>query len=461
MPCRNIVTEPARYDLTHAAYERSYAAPASRTCRFDAGQPTMIRPSPRTRAATLLGLMLVCVVAAAAHAEEAASFLIESITVEGASPGSASIVAAESHLREGQTYDESQLRDAVSRVQRLPFVIWTDFRLAKGSSAGKYVLIISIKQTKALFANFTTTTRWSLDDVLKQTPGGLVREGTRVTQGRANSLVVGGRAFLGAKGVLNVAGERVEDRNDRYTLSFSQYDLFGTRASITAVASYLQDPGARRSADPAARFDWHHRDNITWELIGVLPIGANDSLRGSWEHAELPVRYVEVTPANTFRPIVRSLPQIRKELFWIHDTTNDPLLPTAGTRITAGVMRTSTPTSGFTSLGRVKMDELLATAERSWTLTPAQSLSLGGSGYDFDRSIRRYRGFARYSLDLWGRERTLRNGDLRLEIAADRIFTRVKKFPYYTESTLRAGVVYRNVWGVLRLEAEYYVRRQP
>jgi hypothetical protein len=408
----------------------------------------------------MVAVLPLVAIAPDSHAQEAALFPIESILVEGASSSAGRIVVGESRLEEGSTYSEADLRDAVARIQRLPFVLSTDFRLGKGSSPGQYVLIIAIRQMKPFFVNAGMNTRWTEDAVFLPGPNGLDQKGL-ITQRRTNEVAAGMRMFVGAKGLLNVVAQRVEDRNDRYTASFSQYDLFGTNASLTAVASYLRDPGARLRPT-FTRFDWHHRDNITWELVGALPIARYDSLRAAWQHGERPIGYLARDPdTGSGWLVMRSLAQTRRELFWIHDSTNDPLFPTSGTRITAGGSRTSMPTSGTFLIGRVKIEELKATAERSWPLTPSQALTLGGSGSDYDQVIREYRAFARYSIDLWGRERTLRDGDLRLEISADRTFTHVQRPPWSTETVVRAGIAYRNVWGVLRLDASYSGGREP
>jgi hypothetical protein len=408
-------------------------------------------------------LLAAVLLAAPVLAQDSPDFLIESITVDGASSAAARIVVAESRLREGETYGEPQLRDAVARIQRLPFVLWTDFRLEKGTSVGRYVLVIEVRQMKPVFLNARSTTRWTHSETFRFTPQGREPAGTVIDQHRINDVTIGTRTFVGRKGMLNLAAQRFEDRNDRFTVTFTQYDLFGSRASIAGLVSYLEDPGAFRSGLVGERYDWHFRDNLTWELIGVLPLTDNDSIRASWQRGERPVRYFVLQPAP--HPVLRSLPQIRKELFWIHDTTNDPLFPTRGTRIAAGATRTSTPTAGFTELGRVKHDEYRLTAERSWSLTPRHAVTAGGSGLEIDRRLTEWRAFARYSIDLWGRERTLRNGDLRLELEADREFSKQKaQFfprPWSAESTARLSVAYRNVWGVVRLEFTYNDWRQP
>lgn len=410
--------------------------------------------SPAVR--TLIPVVVALFLAVTSAAQQAPSFLIESIRVDGGTRGTERIVMAESRLQAGQTYGEVQLCDAVARVQRLPFVVSSDLRLEKGSTVGSYVLVIVIQQMKPVFALAESTTTWTYGSQYFPVPGGLeIRKA--LDQRRQDKIAVGARWFAGAGGVANFVAERVEDRNDRYTLSYSQYDVwFGTQASITAVASYLENPGARGRNFPGDRFDWHHRDNITWEVIGILPLAANDSLRASWQREERPASYFTSSPVTgQLQHNIRSLPQIRKELFWIHDTTNDPLFPTSGTRVSFGAIRTDTPTWSFAALGRLKIDETKLSLERSFPLTTRQAITFAANGSDFERRVRHYDVVARYSIDLWGRERTLRDGDLRLELGADRVFTRIRNDPYMADSTLRASLVFRNEWGVVRLTGQY------
>src|SRR5262245_45846556 len=51
-----------------------------------------------------------------------ATFLIETLTVEGTRRASPGLIVAESLLRKGQSYTETALRQGVYRVRRLPFV---------------------------------------------------------------------------------------------------------------------------------------------------------------------------------------------------------------------------------------------------------------------------------------------------------------------------------------------------
>lgn len=379
-------------------------------------------------------------------------FLLEEIEVEGASRAAAHIVVAESQLRTGSSYDENALRQAMARIQRLPFVVSAGFRLQKGSSVGRFVLLIEIRASKPLFVEASRNTRWTDDFVKVPVPGGLDYK-PLITQRTTSEVAVGLRGFAGARGVFTAVAQRREDRNDRYTLSFSQYDLFQTRASLTALVSYLNDPGVR---GPTEGMDWHVRDNLTWELIGVVPLSGNESIRASWQWSQLPIRHLAPDPdSGQLRPVLRSLREMRSEVFFIHDSTDDPLFPSSGLRITAGAIRTSMPTSSLLLTGRRRLDELRASLEASHPLTARQAVSIGGSASDYDQSVRDYRLFGRYATDLWGRERTRRDGDLRFELIVDREFSRVHTLPQATQSVVSAGLAFRNVWGVVRLTAEY------
>lgn len=401
-------------------------------------------------------MLLAAIPAVRLFADPLPLFLIESIEVDGGSRATDRIVIAESRLHLMQTYDESDLRAAMARIQRLPFIVSTDFRLAKGTAPEKYVLIIRIRRMTPLFLDAETNAQWVHLTRAEPTPSGGVRFVSRLGRRDENHVIAGARLFTGANGVLTATGERVSLRNDRYTLTFSEYDLFGTRASITAVASYLESPGAVRSGDPLARNDWHHRDNVTFEIIGVLPITGSDSLRAAWQHEELPGRYNAISPIDGhLHYVLRSLPEISKELFWIHDTTNDPLIPTSGTRWTLGGTRVSAPTASATSVGGVQYRELQATFEHTIPIFDSQALTLGGTGFQFNRAIRNYTAFAVYGYDLSSH---VRSGDLRLELGGRKEIFTVHQRPggsHISQAFVNGSAVYRNVWGVLRFTVEY------
>src|SRR5438105_4164036 len=81
-------------------------------------------------------------------------FLIERIDVQHLVHASADVIRAESRLREGERYDESELRDANNRIKRLPFVLDAAFKLERGSVRDAYVLVVTVNETKPFFYLF-------------------------------------------------------------------------------------------------------------------------------------------------------------------------------------------------------------------------------------------------------------------------------------------------------------------
>src|SRR6185436_10640572 len=84
-------------------------------------------------------------------AAEEPRFFIERIEVRNARRVTPDVVIAESRLRAGHEYSEAELRDASTRLERLPFLLSVDFALEKGSERGHHVLVLTINETKPFF----------------------------------------------------------------------------------------------------------------------------------------------------------------------------------------------------------------------------------------------------------------------------------------------------------------------
>jgi len=148
---------------------------------------------------------------------EPARFLIETVTVEGPKEAVANIVRAETLLRRGEPYTEEELRQAVYRLHRLPFVLDASFALRKGSRRGAYELVITVQPARWFFFDhwiraFTFEHPMDLQD--------------ETFRGHRSSVWLGGvagaRLFVGRSGELFGAF----DSRDGLQLGFTQYDLF-------------------------------------------------------------------------------------------------------------------------------------------------------------------------------------------------------------------------------------------
>lgn len=382
-------------------------------------------------------------VAASAMAQEPERFLIETITVSGVGREAArGIVVAESLLEEGESYSEDELRKAVYRVKRLPFVVEADFSLKKGSERGAYELVITVEETKPVFfegnlegAVIPSDQRRFYDDSVEWEHGE----------------TLGARLFTGSSGLAFATVSRGGDLQVGYT----QYDLFGTGSFASLGVSTDVD-----------KEEFQGDSHIAALTVGV-PLSVSQSLRANLAWAESSFEGLE---GEEFTSEGR-----RAGLEWRYDTTDDPLLPSRGVRATAGVERAwLEQTSRFFPFGRVtvedEIDSVSLSGKRHWPLTQRQSIALGaGAGYQRSHGDAFFRGIELEATDLsaalvhswslWGFEKSRRIGDLWLETGVAYV-TREQDTPFEADfrtdaTTFHTGLVFRSVWGLLRASLSY------
>ena len=349
-------------------------------------------------------LMLLGALAASADypeeplAAEPARFLIETITVETSRNAAAGIIESETLLEEGGTYSEDDLRQAVFRVHRLPFVLGADFSLRKGSERGTYELVIQAHTARWFFFDhglqFTHFDQlYALDSNFGST------EYFNINQ----TGLIGSRVFLGRSGVLYGSfGLQQDSINDESggQVGYTQYDLLGRgivvnvsytrhRCCGTVVLPFGIDPNL-------AAWDWAE-DHQAYLSVAV-PLSAHRSLQFGWTEREGEAqRHHRVLEPNFF--LVEDILFAGDQRFrrvnarWVHDTSDDPLLPSRGSVLSAGLEYasyeaedlfersfdypnppTDTPRPPFQG------EQLLAelSAIRHWSVTPRQSVSAGG-----------------------------------------------------------------------------------
>jgi len=293
----------------------------------------------RTRSILSLALLVLAALPAAAQEEpppETARFLIETITVEGPKEAAANIVKAETLLRPGESYSESDLRLAVYRIHRLPFVLDASFALRKGSQRGAYELVISVQPAHWFFFDhwiraFTFEHPLDLQD---ETFRG---DRTSVSIGG----VVGARLFVGRSGELFGAF----DSQDGLQLGFTQYDLFhrgilasaGVSRELCCVTEVLP-----LALDPTFS-SWTFAASLKLSLGMSVPLGGRQSFQVSLSDRrgdpDSHRGVLEDTPDRVRQLFTQSgeLEYQRAEGKWVYDTSDDPFLPTRGISVSAGV----------------------------------------------------------------------------------------------------------------------------
>lgn len=341
-----------------------------------------------------LGLCPLFLAASAPAQEERlepARFLIETITVEGPKEAAANIVRAETLLQEGRSYTEADLRQAINRVQRLPFVLYATFALRKGSERGAYELAIEVQ-----------TARWFFFDQWNR--GFYLQEPLSVNPGNPNSLggfdqdfqggvggLVGARLFIGRSGVVFAALDLLQGPQ----IGFTQYDLFHRGILLSAAVSRpVQTEVLPLALDPTFAA-WDFWSSTELSLGTSIPLGGRQSVQVSLsERRGEPDRRSSVLlpPAFTFPTLFNhegELTYRTAEAKWVYDTSDDPLLPTRGTSLSAGIetahfrgegLRPDFSPSFEPPLPAFESEQavLAFSAIRHWSITPRQTVSATG-----------------------------------------------------------------------------------
>jgi hypothetical protein len=435
----------------------------------------------------LLCALCLLLPAGAALSQEAGGFQIESITIEGGRrEATQGIVIEESRLRTGRMWTERELREAIYRIRRLPFIVRADFALRRGSARGLYALAITVEETRPFFfsqdADVVATSSREISAALGYGYDG----GANFHNGGT----AGARLFAGARNVFFASANIDEGLQAGYT----RYGLFGRGGSLTVsllhssfccsheVLPLALDPGA---------VVWSVESGDTAALSVVLPLTGNQSLRG----VAAVSRRDAASRQDLFASLFADQPTFlagerresrRAELKWFYDTADDPLFPTQGVTVSAGIELAQqivpVKTEGASIFDRADLESdarllaLAATARESWPLSPRQSVSVGGrvavgrstidhlqvadgtilrEPVDLDSletSIE-----ARYSASLWGFEKSRDQGDLRAEafVRAGYETTSPSFGGPVTQLSAGPSLAFRNGWGVFRLAFTY------
>jgi hypothetical protein len=258
-------------------------------------------------------------------------FFIERIEVRDNDRVSPEVVIAESRLREGHAYSEAELRDASTRLGRLPFLLSVDFALEKGSERGNYVLVLTLHETRTFF--FLVDVQPHFDG---QDAEGVIPDDESRSPASEN-VALGFRWFVGPRGALHIAfsgGGRQREFAREYaafSVGYTQYDLFGTRAFATLNLRQivdLEDTG------------------ISPQLVVGVPLSANQTLTLQYDE----LRASRDGVLSTLRSYDERYSQRLVSARLSYNTTNEPFFPTRGVYLYGG------PIAGWTD-GEVNYNE--------------------------------------------------------------------------------------------------------
>ncbi len=423
-------------------------------------------------------------------AQEPARFLIEKITVQGPKEAAANIVRAETLLRAGELYTEDQLRQAVYRVHRLPFVLDATFSLRKGSRRGAYELLIEVEPARSFFYD-----AWARAFLFEQP---LVL-GDETFQGDRSSLalvgIAGARLFVGRSGVVFAD----VDSQEGVQVGFTQYNLL--HRGILASAGISHDDCCVTEVLPLGLdptfSSWSFHQTIRFSLGLAIPLSGPQSIQfaASERRGDHGTQDEVLEPRDDRRETHfmtgDSLSYRRAEAKWVWDTSDDPVVPTRGLSVSAGLEASrfaaedlilavlepydpqAVPQSRASSLRSEQVVGAVSVI-RHWPVTPRQTLSVQGRisagrsrvenldlGGDVDNGHAETYGGSLgvdHAVTL-RRSRTVgKLNDLRLEsgveVGAETVSPRVAPSPL-RRFAVHTGLVFRNAWGRARVTVSY------
>jgi len=413
------------------------------------------RRRPRClRAIVLLAALLGQGVAGAES--DAASFYIETITVD--TPRlSQEIVLAESLLHEGEEYSEDELREAVHRINRLPFVLLAEFSLNKGSERGRYELVVKVFETRRWF--FQVGANWQLNEGISELdrldPRVDTEIGTRIgdTTDDLRSLV-GRRFALGARSLL-FASFGSED--GLFALGYQRYNLWNR--NILLNLSLASEDGISSVSSSTK--------TVTARAQLGIPIRGNHALRvlAGWSRDDRTFSFGSDLDTQ----------ESEAEVAWLFNSLDDPVLPREGSLYEAGI--TWSDRDGVDYEFRdglfegVKFSErrlgLIVAAGRHWPVAERQSVSVNARGFFGEGldSARVWEAEAslghqvfllrRLELDKWRELRFETQVSVLGQDSEERRLLGFSRGPIEDSWRIRTGLVYRNGWGLFRLFVEY------
>jgi outer membrane protein assembly factor BamA len=386
------------------------------------------------------------------------TFLIEKIEVRGTRFTSSTVIARQTLLKEGTAYTEPQLKAAIDRLNRLPFVIDAEFSREKGSEREHYILVVTVSEMKPFFVNAESLhTRTESD--LGDSPWF-----------EQNNVFAGVRGFVGST-LLHAAA----NQNGSYEAGVTQYDLFGSSAYASFRLRWTDRRAFYSFSDPIGGNDVRSvsKADPSPELIVGVPIVGNHSVRATLTRSGFDsTATITSSSSGTGQSYEARQKQHQNvgDLAWVYDSTDDGLFPTRGRLMRSGLYVIDADTlSRQENEPEVRQDFQMQTlymdGRQYWQLPYGQSISAGlgaaRTRTPFPESpinqppqyTNSYTAVASYSASLWPRKQTVRLGELRFETEGH--YWRYSSYGSPTYYIIRNGVTFRNSWALLHLTFDY------
>src|ERR1051325_9111258 len=255
--------------------------------------------------------------ALAVSALSARAVTIQRIEVRGAQRVSARVIVAETTLREGRDYSADGVRDAVARVNRLPFIAAATYTLQNG------VLVIDVTEVRRV--SFLLDARGLAQNA--DPPENDFDYDFPDPTAQWTNAAAGARWLTRGGGVPHLGLTVLRNRHafgknySAYELGWTQYDLLGSRAFVTLDVR-----------SPVASLE---EKTFTAAFMSGLPLTPSQTVTVDWQDALFRDETLHI-PGSTFRELQAE----RIVTFaWTYDTRNEPIAPTRGTFVRVAPFR--------------------------------------------------------------------------------------------------------------------------
>ncbi len=369
---------------------------------------------------------------------------------------SSEIVVSESLLREGEEYSEDELREAVHRINRLPFVLLAEFSLRKGSERDRYELVVKVFETRRWF--FQTDFGWALNDPVDRFRFGSDFSDRNRAFGDEFDALVGRRFALGGRSLLFAT---FGSDDGTFAIGFQRYNMWDRNILFSVSLGGEEEVGNVSTSE----FSLAGRAQLG------IPIRGNHAIR-------VLLGWREFESNSSFFGDFRS-EETQAEVAWILNSLDDPVLPREGSLFETGLtwdnvesQRTFLDPDGplESSSSSIQGRGIVAAARRHWPLAERQSVSAGVRGFfselsdndelwDVEASVgHQVFLLRRLEPEKWRELRfETQISSLRREYSPTR---RDLGFSDFTQDDWSAsvGLIYRNGWGLYRFTLNYYDR---
>lgn len=311
-------------------------------------------------------LVAVCLMTCALYARAEERFTIERIEIRNALRIDAGLLAAETLLREGSEVSEEDVRAAVRRLMRLPFVFTAGYALEPGSADTRRVVVISVRVNDRYW--FLLDGRFGQ---VNQPVDMLDYEFPDPTADWKHA-AVGVRWLFGDGGLAHFGMTVLRNRHpfrknySAWELGYTRHQIFGMPAFATVIVRSPVDSLEEKTFSP--------------EVVVGMPLTANQTVRLEFEDTT----FVKGTVRIGGAPLRDLHAERMLSASWTFDTTNEPYTPMRGTFVKVEPfvwMEEQTSFSGragqpFVTIARHSTAHGLdLSAERHWQVSEASSFS--------------------------------------------------------------------------------------